>query len=72
MIFKNTFCTSRKIVRHLKISTESDTEFAPPLLSLGSYLIKNNPEEGREYLKKFVDLKPNNPYSKLIKMEFLE
>tara|TARA_Y100000589_G_scaffold126716_1_gene120676 strand:+ start:871 stop:2118 length:1248 start_codon:yes stop_codon:yes gene_type:complete len=62
----------KKIVRHLKISTESDTEFAPPLLSLGSYLIKNNPEEGRKYLKKFVDLKPDNPYSKLIKMEFLE
>ena len=60
-----------KAQRHLTISIEIDERFAFPYLSLGSLIIDEYPDEGKNLFKKFVELEPNNPYSKLIKMEYL-
>ena len=55
----------------MTISIEIDERFAFPYLSLGSLIIDEYPDEGKNLFKKFVELEPNNPYSKLIKMEYL-
>mgnify|MGYP001194638099 FL=1 len=55
----------------MTISIEVDEKFPFPYLSLGSLIIEEYPNEGKNFFKKFVELEPNSPYSKLIKMEYL-
>ncbi len=56
--------------RHFTISTELDENYPFAFLSLGSLIIQRYPDEGKRFLKRFVELQPNNPYSKLIQMEY--
>ena len=60
-----------KSVRHLRIATELDENY-PPFLSLGSLLVDNNESEAKQYFEKFVNLVPDEPYAKLIKLEYLQ
>ena len=41
-------------------------------LSLGSLLVDNNESEAKQYFEKFVNLVPDEPYAKLIKLEYLQ